>query len=333
MGIDDFAFKKRMAYGTIFIDLQTNKPIDLLEKRDQIPVTEWLKNHPEIELITRDGSKTYAKAVTEASPAILQVGDRWHILHQLFEAIKKTIFNLIPAKWTPTPIDKLVVKENKEKPPRKSESERLQNEEKRWARIQHVQLLYEQGYTITSIKRKLHLSRGTIYADLKQKEKPNHQRATPYQRFDTLIQALLLDSQTGNQIEEACRLKGYTGSRSTLNKMIARERRNVKQGKAKTYSVRQKVIQVIWDFKKGHHLERIGQLHPELPESFPEIIELDQLVQNFRNLFTEKRSEKLVEWLAEYKQLDYPFIQSFIHGIEQDISSVKLSIQEPWSNG
>ncbi|MBE1552932.1 transposase, partial [Sporosarcina limicola] len=32
-------------------------------------------------------------------------------------------------------------------------------------------------------------------------------------------------------------------------------------------------------------------------------------------------------------QLDYPFIQSFIHGIEQDISSVKLSIQEPWSNG
>ena len=71
MGIDDFAFKKRMTYGTIFIDLQTKRPIDLLETRNQIPVTKWLKNHPEIELITRDGSKTYAKAVTEASTAIL----------------------------------------------------------------------------------------------------------------------------------------------------------------------------------------------------------------------------------------------------------------------
>ncbi|WP_445683437.1 transposase [Sporosarcina sp. FSL K6-6792] len=89
VGIDDFAFKKRMTYGTIFIDLQTKRPVDLLETRNQIPVTEWLNNHPEIKLITRDGSKTYAKAVTEASSSILQVGDRWHILHQLFEAIKK----------------------------------------------------------------------------------------------------------------------------------------------------------------------------------------------------------------------------------------------------
>lgn len=75
--------------------------MDLLETRNQIPVTEWLKDNLEIELITRDGSKTYAKAVTEASLTILHFGDRCHILHQLFEAIKKTNFNLIPAKWTP----------------------------------------------------------------------------------------------------------------------------------------------------------------------------------------------------------------------------------------
>lgn len=103
MGIDDFAFKKRIAYGTLFIDLKTNTPMDLLDTRNQNSVTEWLKSHPEIELITRDGSKTYAKAVAEASSTILQVGDRWHILHQLFEAIKKTVYNLIPAKWMPIP--------------------------------------------------------------------------------------------------------------------------------------------------------------------------------------------------------------------------------------
>jgi len=240
VGIDDFAFKKRMTYGTIFIDLQKKRPIDFLETRNQIPVTEWLNKHPEIELITRDGSKTYAKAVTEASLTILQVGDRWHILHQLFEAIKKTIFNLIPAKWTPIQLIKTVVQKEKEKPFRKSEHQRLQNEEIRWERIQHVQLFYEQGYTIAAIKRKLRLSRGTVYADLRQIEKPNHQRGSPYLRFRTLIQTLLLESQTSKQIEQTYRTEGYTGSRSTLNTIIAEEKRNTVQGKTKTFSFRQK---------------------------------------------------------------------------------------------
>ncbi|MBE1557204.1 transposase, partial [Sporosarcina limicola] len=61
--------------------------------------------------------------------------------------------------------------------------------------------------------------------------------------------------------------------------------------------------------------------------------ELDELVQKFRNLFTEKKSEKLVDWLEEYEQMDYSFIQAFIRGVQQDMSAVMLSIQEPWSNG
>lgn len=250
-----------------------------------------------------------------------------------FRSDKKTVFSLIPAKWTPIPIDKIVVKEEKEKPFRKSDYQRLQNEEKRWARIQHVHSLYKQGYKIAAIKRKLHLSRGTVYADLRLTEKPNHQKDSLYQHYHPLIHALVLDSQTGDQIEQACHSEGYRGSRSTLNKMIAEERRNIGRGKTKAFSFRQKIIQVIWDLKKGDHMERIHQLHPKLLEGFPKIKELDELVQNFRNLFTEKRSEKLVDWLEKYEQIDYPYIQSFIRGIQQDMDAVTLSIQEPWSNG
>lgn len=73
-------------------------------------------------------------------------------------------------------------------------------------------------------------------------------------------------------------MEGYTGSRSTLNTIIAEERRNTVQGKTKTFSFRQKIIQVIWDFKKGDHMERIHQLHPKLLEGFPRIKEVDELV-------------------------------------------------------
>lgn len=290
MGIDDFAFKKRFAYSTLFIDLQTHKPVDLLNTRQPEGVTKWLETYPAIELITRDGSKTYAAAVTEASLDIVQVADRWHLLHQLFEAVKKTIYRLVPAKWTPPSRKESVVPTVKaDLPLRKSEVQRIQNEEKRWTRIQEVHSLYQEGYSITVIARKLHLSRGTVYADLRQTEKSNHQRASPYDRFRLLIRSLIQEEQTVKKIEDACRAEGYQGSLSTLNALVAEVRREVRQKKSAAISLRQKVIHVIWDFKKGNHRERLHELHPALLKTFPQLKKLDELVHSFRKLFNEKR--------------------------------------------
>nr|WP_256204414.1 transposase [Planococcus faecalis] len=332
--MDDFAFKKRFTYGTIFIDLQTHKPVSLLNTRQPEEVTKWLKNYPAIELITRDGSKTYAAAVTDASSAILQVADRWHLLHQLFEAIKKTIVHLLPAKWTPSSPKESVVPEKKaDLPLRKSEVQRMQNEEKRWKRIQQVQSLFQKGYSVTAMARKLHLSPGTIYADLGQTEKPNHQRASPYNRFRFLIRSLIQEEQNVKQIEEACRAEGYHGSLGTLTNLVAEERREVRQNKPATISVRQKVIHIIWDFEKGYHRERLHELHPALLKTFPQLLKLDELVRSFRNLFREKNGDHLLDWIGLYKQSDLSFVQSFIKGLLQDLSAAQLSIEMACSNG
>lgn len=212
------------------------------------------------------------------------------------------------------------------------EYRRLQNEERRWARIQHVQILYEEGFSVSAIRRKLDLSRGTVYADLRQQKRPNHQRASPYQQYRPLVRSLLLENQTSKQIEQTCRSKGYTGSLATLNTMIAEERRNIAPFKSKTYLFRQKIIHVISDFKEGEHIKRMHQLHPKLLEAFPTIKEIDKLVQTFRNLYIEKTSEYLEGWIEKYEQIKLPYAQAFIHGIQQDIKAFKLSIQEHWSN-
>lgn len=46
LGIDDFAFRKGNTYGTILVDLEQRKPIDLLPDREGKTVEEWLKAHP-----------------------------------------------------------------------------------------------------------------------------------------------------------------------------------------------------------------------------------------------------------------------------------------------
>lgn len=215
-------------------------------------------------------------------------------------------------------------------PLRKSETQRTQNEEKRWTRIQQVQSLFKEGYSKAAIQRKLHLSSRTVYADLQKKEKPNHQRTSPFKRFHSLIRSLVQEKQTVKQIEATCRAESYRGSLGTLNNLVAEERC---QTKPATISVRQKVLRVIWDFEKGNHRERIHELHPDLLKMFPQLMKLDELVHSFQELFNEKKDENLMSWIASYEHVDFSFVQSFIQGVLQDLSAAKLSIEALWSNG
>jgi len=91
IGIDDWAFRKGRDYGTIIIDHETGKPIDLLPERDCETVKQWLQKHPTIEVVTRDRSGEYREAITQALPDAIQIADRWHLLLNLGEAIQRHI--------------------------------------------------------------------------------------------------------------------------------------------------------------------------------------------------------------------------------------------------
>jgi len=87
VGVDDWAFKKGQTYGSILVDLERQQPIDLLGTRETEAVTAWFQAHPEIEIVSRDRGKEFIKAATDGAPQAEQVADRWHLLHNLREAV------------------------------------------------------------------------------------------------------------------------------------------------------------------------------------------------------------------------------------------------------
>ena len=65
IGIDDWAYKRKLCYGTLMCDLDTGEVVDLLPDRAVQTVSTWLQAHPEVELISRDRWSEYATAARD----------------------------------------------------------------------------------------------------------------------------------------------------------------------------------------------------------------------------------------------------------------------------
>ena len=109
VGIDDWAWKKGQNYGTILVDLERHTVADLLPERSAQQVENWFKQHPGVEIVSRDRFGLYAKAAQRGAPQALQVADRFHLLVNLQEAAehelsrqRRLLFYVDPSRPKPT---------------------------------------------------------------------------------------------------------------------------------------------------------------------------------------------------------------------------------------
>lgn len=68
--VDDFAIRKRYTYGTVMVDLESHRIIDLIPSRETTDVSKWLSTFPNIQIVSRDGASTFKMAFSFLIPII-----------------------------------------------------------------------------------------------------------------------------------------------------------------------------------------------------------------------------------------------------------------------
>jgi transposase len=88
IGVDDWSWRRGKRFGSILVNLETHKIVDLLPDREAESVKRWLAAHPEVDVVSRDRGGCYIDGATWGAPQATQVADRWHLLSNLGDAVE-----------------------------------------------------------------------------------------------------------------------------------------------------------------------------------------------------------------------------------------------------
>jgi transposase len=89
LGIDDFAMRRGNSYGSLLVNLETHRPLDLLPDRTAEAVLPWLTKHQETDVVSRDRASAFAEAAKKALPHATQIADRFHLCKNLREHLQQ----------------------------------------------------------------------------------------------------------------------------------------------------------------------------------------------------------------------------------------------------
>ncbi len=366
LGVDDFSFRKGNASGTILVDLERHKIVDLLQGHSTELIEQWLRRHPGVEVASRDRSNVCREGISKGAPEAIQVTDRWHLLHNLTQVLEEFLLQ------KRTSLQKAAAPEEKtttegEAPadlgapgpmsPNRPRHWQASQEEKARKRHEHlveqwrnIRRLYLAGADLRDICRQLGISARTVYRykDLQEPPpRPAYKRRASV--LDPYVPYLLKRWNEGchnaKRLYREIREQGYAHSEKICATFIAELRRAKATGKppssvprarkgsvAGTLPTAKNVAALFMCREEKLNGEHKGYLQ-RLCASDATLADAHRLTQEFAKMVRNLEGEKLDGWFKEADTSDAEVMKRFSAGLKKDLAAVRAGLTESWSTG
>lgn len=332
LGIDDWAFKKGRRYGTILVDLEQHRPIDLLPDRTAETLSTWLKAHPGIEIITRDRLADYIGGITAGAPQAIQIADRWHLLRNLSDALQRLLEHHTSLLRT--------VARQFQSPPSSEPVDEVQLPTKSNLRFREVKELATQGYSQRDIALSLKMSRNTVKRYLAAEAPPTYQgrglrssTITPYISY--LAQRWAEGCHNSRILWEEIQRQGYPGSYGSVRVFVKRYRsprpRLSVLPPPRLWTRRQVAWLLVLDptelaAEDEAYLEKLCQASVDIAVTY-------KLAQQFVSMIRYRQGEALDPWLTDARSSSVSQLKNFAEGLLKDYTAIRSALEYEWSNG
>lgn len=370
LGVDDWSLRKGHTYGTILVDLEAHRPVDLLPDRSAASLEAWLKDRPGVEIICRDRGGAYADGAAQGAPGAVQVADRWHLFANLGDMLERLLTRhhaalgqvrlvaatppvspaaIAAASPPPTPAASARAAE----PPTRAARERERSAARREARHAEIHALHRQGLSRRAVARQLGLNRRTVQKYLAAPRCP-HPGPRPHRRraIATYLPYLRERWEAGERrvavLWGEIRERGFPGAAPRVREALAPWRRDERAARraatdaalptappppptGKRCTPRQVAA---WLVRPSDDLKPAQHAYLEaLVARCPAIGTARALAQDFARLLRTHDKTGLETWLVAAEACAEAEVRAFAVGIRRDQAAVQAALDHEWSSG
>ncbi len=354
IGVDDFALRRRQRYGTVIADLEEHTIIELLPDRSAATLAAWLRQQPQIEIVSRDRSPEYTRDISDGAPQATQVVDRWHLLRNLHE-VGERFLDTQRTQWQDITLPEVADRVPPVRRSRHEHAARQARRAQRQERYEEVRALHAQGVPLVQIARQLRMGRATVRryatADVFPERAPHRRKPSQLLPYVSYLEGRwAAGCHNGVQLWKELQGQGYAGSRRLIAQWVCQRRtepasttphKHWRSGNAhptleampaaRRASSRRLVWLLLHDPTELTPPEHAALA--QMQERSPAIATAYALVQDFVQMVRTQTPSAFAPWLDAVAQSDLPSFQTFAEGLKQDEAAIVAALTLPWSNG
>ena len=347
LGVDDWSFCKGKTFGTILVDLEQNRVIDLLPDRTATTFSAWLKAHPGVEVVSRDCSSDYALAVKEAVPEAVQVADRWHLFKNLSDVLEGWLgrhrAHLTEEVTLDLADEAVKIAATWQLTPTQAEA-RKASRTKRVAQFEQATQMREQGFSSSAIASEVGISIRTLRRWSMLSTLPERKRSSgrpsildPYKLYiekrwregcekpRTLWREVTDQGFSGSSILDSnylIYLRNRTSESHTAVPRPAVQKRYLPREAARLFTCPETALGELGKAR----LKRLLETCSDARHCY-------DLAQQFTEMLRQKDPQPFEAWLKEALASSVTELRRFANGIRLDKAAVEAALTLPYSNG